>query len=400
VLALVGYLAAVAIGNAKYPPDQPVRALFAALADRDTATAADLATCTTAACTGTALATGYEPPTDLQLGEISYGDPTDNTQRPNKSIAYVPVTCRLGGTPQTVTMRVQRTGTGLARPFRIMSGATGRLAVTAGRLDQVQVAGARVPAGAQGLTVLPGRYTVQVPPADPLFAATPPAPAHVDVPASADERATPVTLQLPVQIRPEVVDQVDEQVRTFLAACAAQDTLTPAGCPFRVPGIVIGEADVRWRIDQAPVIEVVAADEPGPTDPPAAVRTITPGRVTVTYAAFTSVGGDRSTVTKQLPIEITGTVDVDPAQARPGHLEPLNAVWAARRPSTWEGRCCALSQAWAWRESLYAAAGAAVHEAVRATRPRRPPGSTHLAAVVLCSNDNEISIEDDKDIAD
>ena len=149
-------------------------------------------------------------------------------------------------------MRVQRTGTGLARPFRIMSGATGRLAVTAGRLDQVQVGGAKVPAGEQGLTVLPGRYIVQVPPADPLFAATPAAPAQVDVPATADQRATPVALQLPVQIRPEVVDQVDEQVAAFLTACAQQETLTPRGCPFRVPGIVIGEADVRWRIDQAP----------------------------------------------------------------------------------------------------------------------------------------------------
>lgn len=85
-----------------------------------------------------------------------------------------------------------------------------------------------------------------------------------------------------------------------------------------MPGIVIGEADVRWEVDQAPVIEVVPADKAGPTDPPAAVRTVTPGRVTVTYTAFTSAGGDRSTVTQQLPIEITGTVTVDPAQ--PGQI--------------------------------------------------------------------------------
>ena len=320
VLALAGYLAAVAIGNAKYPPDQPVRALFAALTDRDTATAAELAGCTTAACTGGALSRGYEPPTDLQVGEISYGDPTDNTRRPDKSIAYVPVTYRLAGAAQQVTMRVQRTGTGLARPFRILTGATGRLAVTAGRLDQVQVGAARVPADQQGVTVLPGRYTVQVPASDPLFAATPAAPAQIDVPATADQQANPVALQLPVQIRPEVVDQVDEQVRTFLTACAQQETLTPRGCPFRAPGIVIGEADVRWRIDQAPVIEVVPAEQPGPTDPPAAVRTVTPGRVTVSYAAFTSVGGERSTVTRQLPIEIGGSVDVDPAQ-------PGRVVW-------------------------------------------------------------------------
>jgi hypothetical protein len=83
-----------------------------------------------------------------------------------------------------------------------------------------------------------------------------------------------------------------------------------------VPGIVIGATDVRWKVEQPPVIEVVPADEPGPTDPPAVVRTVTPGRVTVTYAAFTSAGGDRSTVTRQLPVEIAGTVD--PAQ--PGRV--------------------------------------------------------------------------------
>ena len=60
----------------------------------------------------------------------------------------------------------------------------------------------KVPAGEQGVTVLPGRYTVQVPATDPLFAATPTAPALVDVPATTDQRATPVALQLPVQIGP------------------------------------------------------------------------------------------------------------------------------------------------------------------------------------------------------
>jgi hypothetical protein len=318
ILALAGYLAAVAIGNAKYPPDQPVRALFAALTARDTAAAAELATCTSAACTGNILGSGYEPPTDLQLGEISYGDPADDTRRPDKSVASVPVTYRLGGAPQAVTMRVQRTGTGLARPFRIVRGATGRLTVTAAHVEQVRLGGALVPVdspGGKSVPVLPGRYTVQVPNTDPLFAPASADPARVDVAAAADEQATPAQLSLPIQIRPDVVDQVDEQVRAFLAACAKQNTLTPAGCPFRVPGIVIGEADVRWRIEKPPTIEIVPADEPGSTDPPAAVRTVAPGRATVTYTAFTSAGGDRSTITQRLPIEVTGTVDVDPAQS-------------------------------------------------------------------------------------
>jgi hypothetical protein len=51
------------------------------------------------------------------------------------------------------------------------------------------------------------------------------------------------------------------------------------------------------------------------------VRTVTPGRVTVTYTAFTSAGGDRSTITQLLPIEIAGTVDVDPTQ-------PGRVIWS------------------------------------------------------------------------
>jgi len=323
VLALAGYLAAVAIGNAKYPPDQPVRALFAALTARDTATAAELATCTTAACTGNVLATGYEPPTGLQVGEISYGDLTDDTRRPDKSIAYVPVTYRLGGAPQAVTMRVQRTGTGLTRSFRIVRGATGRLTIAAAHVEQVQLGGALVPVDKPGtsVAVLPGRYSVQVPDTDPLFAPTSAAPARVDVAAAADERATPAQLSMPVQIRPELVAQVDEQVRAFLTACTKQDTLTPTGCPFRVPGIVIGAAAVRWSVEKLPTIEIIPADQPGPTEAPAVVRTVTPGRATVTYTAFTSAGGDRSTITHHLPIEITGTVDVDPAQ-------PGRVIWS------------------------------------------------------------------------
>jgi hypothetical protein len=98
----------------------------------------------------------------------------------------------------------------------------------------------------------------------------------------------------------------------YLAAVAIGNAKYPPDQPVRAL------FDVCWRIDQAPVIEVVAADEPGPTDAPAAVRTVTPGRATVTYTAFTSAGGDRSTVTQQLPIEIAGTVDVDPAH--PGRV--------------------------------------------------------------------------------
>jgi hypothetical protein len=167
--------------------------------------------------------------------------------------------------------------------------------------------------------MLPGRYTIQVLPADPLFAATPAAPAQVVVPATADQRGHPGRLAAArADPAPKSSTRVDEQVSAFLTACAKQETLSPAGCPFQMPGIVIGEVDVRWRIDQVPVIEVVPADEPGPPIRRRAVRTVTPGRVTATYAAFTS--GRRRPQHRHLAAarRVTGTVDVD--QAQPGRV--------------------------------------------------------------------------------
>lgn len=323
VLALAGYLVVVAVNNVRYPPDRPVRDLFAALAARDTGTAASLAGCGSEACTGDALATGYEPPTDLRIGEITYGEAADDTRRPDKSVASVPVTYRLGGGQQAVTMRVQRSGTGLARPFRILAGATGRLAIDAGHLGKAQLGGAVVAVGegdGSGLTVLPGTYTVQVPGTDPLFAPVD-GPARVDVAATADAQAAPAPLSVPVRIRPEVAGQVGEQIRARLAECAGQDTLTPRGCPFRVSGIVIGARDIRWTVLRPPAVEVVPAEDPGPTDPPATVRTVTPGQADVTYTAYISAGGARTTVTRQFPIEVTGAVEADPAT-------PGRVVWS------------------------------------------------------------------------
>lgn len=146
-------------------------------------------------------------------------------------------------------MRVQRTGTGLAHPFRIMSGATSRLAVTAGRLDQVQVGGAKVPAGEQGLTVLPGRYTVKVPPADPLFAATSAAPAQIDVPATADQRATPIRPRAWIAVpAPQIFDLIRgvgvvRQLRRGGAMLSSWVTSVSA----MAPGLTRGVGKTRHR---------------------------------------------------------------------------------------------------------------------------------------------------------
>jgi hypothetical protein len=272
-------------------------------------------------CAGSALAADYEPPADVRIGEVAYGEPAGDGDQKDKSVAYVPVTYRLGDKPQSVTMRVQRIGSGLSRPFRLMSGATGRLTVTADHLKQVQLGGALVPVnepGSLGVAALPGSYTVKVPDGDPLFGPAPDVPARIDIAAVADAAAAPVPLVVPVQIREGVAGQVEQQIKAFLDECAKQQTLTPRSCPFRVKGIIIGVTGVRWSIEQPPAIEVVPAEEPEPTDPPATVRTVTPGRAGVTYSAFTSAGGDRTTFTEEIPIEIKGTVAADPAN--PGRV--------------------------------------------------------------------------------
>ncbi|GIF41859.1 hypothetical protein [Actinoplanes xinjiangensis] len=322
VLALLGYLAVVAINDARHPPEQPVRELFAALTARDTAAAADLAGCASPACTGTALAGGYQPPEHVDIGEPVYGDPADITRRPDKSIAFVPVSYRLSGARQETTIRVQRTGDGLARPYRILYGATGRLTITGVRVAQVQVGAATVPAGepdGPGLTVLPGTYSVQAA-GDVLFAPAEAGPVRVDVPATADSRATPQQVALTVRVRPEAAAQVDEQIRALLTDCTRQTDLRPPGCPFQVPGIVIGADDVRWYDLQPPTVEIVPVDDPGLTGAPATVRTVTPGQVTVTYTAFTSVTRTRDTITQRLPVQVGGTVTTDPA-------DPATVTW-------------------------------------------------------------------------
>ncbi|MEU8663555.1 hypothetical protein [Actinoplanes philippinensis] len=162
--------------------------------------------------------------------------------------------------------------------------------------------------GGPGLTVLPGTYTVTPTSTDPLFAPAETGPVRVDVPATTDTRADPARAVLAVRIRAEAVAQVDEQITASLTDCTTQNTLTPPGCPFQVPGIVIGAADVRWTGLQPPVVAIVPADEPGLTDAPATVRTVTPGQVTVTCIAFTSVSRTRDSITRQVPIEIGGSV--------------------------------------------------------------------------------------------
>lgn len=283
VVLLVSYAVVVSINNARYPPGKPVNELFAALTARDGASAARLGNCTSPSC-GEILSAGYDPPTDVRITGVVYGGP--GSGRTDNSVATVQVAYRLAGGEQTAVILVQRSGNLLSRPFHIVSGATARLAITATHVDKVHLGGVVVPVTTdtaltatdteRAVTVLPGTYTVRVTDDDPLFA-NPAGPLRVDVAASADELVHPLEVTVPVQVRADVVAEVEERVRALLTGCAEQQVLDPPGCPFQVSDIVIGADDVRWTVLRLPVVEVVAVQEPKPGDGQAVVRTVTPG---------------------------------------------------------------------------------------------------------------------------
>jgi hypothetical protein len=324
MVVLGGYLVVVKINNARYPPDKPVLELFAALQARDGAAAARLAGCASPSCPA-AVSAGYQPPTDVRVTKVQYLNAEDG--RTDTSHAAVKVTYQLAGTgEQQTTIQVQRSGTLLKRPFKIVSGASGHVTLTAaaqvdrvhlGSLD-VAVADEQRSAQQSGepVRLLPGTYTARLPDDDPLFAAAG-GDVRVDVAAHPDDLAQPLPITMDVQIRPEITAAVDAQVEQLLTSCTRQRVLEPRGCSFRVPGIVIGAQQVRWTVLQLPVVRVDADDDPVPGTKRAVVRTVTPGQVSVTYSAFTSAGGDRRQFTTQLPTTVRGDITVPQPGATP-----------------------------------------------------------------------------------
>lgn len=309
ILALAGYVTMVSLNNARNPPDKPVKEFFAALSARDGALAAQLANCTTWPC-ATVLSEGYDPPTDVQIIATSY----TGAGRRDTSVASVRVAYRLPSGAQTADIRVQRSGNLLSRPFHIVTGATAQVAITAAHVTTIRLGPVMVPTTArtrQALTVLPGTYSAQVTDDDPLFASAA-GPVRFDVTAPADDKVLPIEVAVPVQVREDVVTDVRHDMQTLITGCVEQDVLHPPGCPFEVPGIVIGARNVEWQIVQMPVVDVVPADEPTPGVGTASVRTVTPGQVAVTYTAYTSAAGDRQTVHRRLPVEVQGSVTIDP----------------------------------------------------------------------------------------
>ncbi|MFB9236566.1 hypothetical protein ACFFWC_13565 [Plantactinospora siamensis] len=304
--------AVVVLGALDGAPDRPVRELFAALADRDAERAGRLVGCAAPSCRDPALREGYEPPTDLRTGRVGYGDPRDDTRRPDRSRAYLPITYRIGGTELSSTVWLTRDRVGSSRPWRISDGGMAMVLLVTPAADRVRLGGVTVTAapvaGAQAaVPVFPGRYAVAIPADDPLVTAAPGDAVIAGRPGALDPVAVPVA----VTVKPEAVAAIRIQVAAYLAACARSTELSPRDCPFHVPGIILYERDVHWRVLDQPGIEVKPVDEPRWDGRRATVETVRPGRLEVRYTSMVSPNEFATTV-EHPEVSVGGTVTVSP----------------------------------------------------------------------------------------
>jgi len=303
--------------NVTYPPDQPVRDYFAALARRDTAAAALLAGLSSSLLSADALAQGYEPPSGLVVGEITYGGALDITRRPNKHIAYVNVTYTLAGKTHQSTIEVFREQEGPVRPWNLGSGTTGLIDVISGHLKTAKVAGASVATlstkrlgggTSQAIAVPPGVYQIGVP-EHPLLAAKP---VTVAVPAQLRPSST-VQIPLELQLAPGAPAAVDKATRDWLDQCAKQPTIEPPTCGFRYDPFAEGlylvgdPTDVKRTIHRYPTL--TPAVSKNAYDGLVTFGTGTPGRATVVFTA--TVGGTPKAYTKDVEIKVAGAADLD-----------------------------------------------------------------------------------------
>lgn len=312
LLILAAVVAVIAAGVAAYyrvqttgeqSPKGPVKAFFAALERESYEQALTYVGSSSPLLKAGALKKGYRPPGPATIGEVTYGEPDDDTKRPNKNIARVRVEFDVGENHYETIVQLERERSGITRAWRIVSGATGYLDVISPSVKTARVANATVDTIAAerasnsvdgSIEALPGEYTIGVD--GPLVTAE----VVTHVVGGRADRLT--ATELPLKVNPDAVDEVNNQVRAKADDCATETDLNPTKCPFELGEFVYDAADVRWKIDSYPEIELKVSDDPefGPVE----VRTKTPGKATVTYAHL----GETKTAT--VDVKVAGTVTV------------------------------------------------------------------------------------------
>ncbi|MCR2813951.1 hypothetical protein NQ166_10355 [Microbacterium sp. zg.Y1090] len=184
------------------------------------------------------------------------------SEEPGDDATRVTVAYKAGPYPGETTFDVERAGwLGVAPTWRFAQSplavidltVLGAMQFTVNGFDldkrQVSPDGADVdPAAPVPLLVFsPGVYSVAV---DTAISATP------GVAVLSDSPAAGIRVELQAQPTEQFVSVVQERVDQFLAECAAQQVLQPAGCPF---GFTVRNRITElptWTIAQAPVVSV------------------------------------------------------------------------------------------------------------------------------------------------
>ena len=226
-------------------------------------------------------------------------------------VAKVTVSYQAGAYPGTTTFRVERNGwIGVAPAWRFAQSPLAvvdltvhgsmQFTVNGFELDKRQVssAGAETdPAAPVPLLVFsPGVYSVSV---DTAMSATP------GVAVLSDAPQTGIPIELQAQPTEEFIGVVQERVDQFLAECATQQVLQPAGCPFGFT--------VRNRLDALPVWSI--AQSPVVTLEPDGAGWKIP---TTEAVAHIEVGikslfdGSVRAVSEDVPFRFTGSISVLP----------------------------------------------------------------------------------------
>ena len=290
-----------------HSPTEPVDELIAAIATGDTDTFSRILTAagidTDSPLLALTLVDGYEPPTGITIGSITYGQPDseDMTRRKNRDYARVELSYTLAGEHRTTEIDTVRSGDGMWRTWEINPPDLAAMSVTvdaAATSDgEYSIAGTTT-TDVRAMAALPGVYQIDTE-ADPLFQPT------TVVAVVGIGTGTRVTLA--PELQPEVTGQVAELIRDRADDCATQPGKPDPDCGWRdatgaanrVPG------DTEWELNAYPDVTVEPWPDQGDDDPPAIVRTITSGTATATYETMI---GEKRTVT--VDIYAYGYIDI------------------------------------------------------------------------------------------
>lgn len=230
-------------------PEAAVRAYFGALADRDATRARGLladgpAIGRRGPIAGTDERADLSLLTNATLRDAGYTPPRNVTVERTRwagTSATVQATYDFGGPPITVTLPlVNENGMRGLPSWRITDGLL-ELTLAAPLDDRLVVAGRTLPIrGTQALVVFPGAYRVALP-EHPLYGAKP------VIAFAGGTLASPS----PVEVRENVRQDVEQQVRTHVDACARGNQLAPPGCRF-LPGNSVPVKVVSWTIVRYP----------------------------------------------------------------------------------------------------------------------------------------------------